>query len=125
MGSVEFGMNAYDPEEARNAEYTHLMAEVTKKREEASELRHHVMMLLARREDLDHESEKMRYEDDVEKERADGKLAVEVANGRLAELEDELFESEAYKLTLDHMYRRNREQRVETLALQKVCNPEC
>jgi hypothetical protein len=39
---------------------------------------------------------------------------------RIMELEDSIMESEQYRLTLDYMYRRQREQRVEALTLQKA-----
>jgi cell division protein FtsB len=69
------------PSEVAQLELDELMLEVTKRREEASGLHHEVMQLLKRREDLEHETEKLEYEDDIERERKAGLREVESVRG--------------------------------------------
>lgn len=79
--SLAAKMKEYDPEAAKAAEHDALLREVTSRREQSSALHHHVMRLLAQREDLEHEREKMLYEDNVERERDEGRRAVVEVRG--------------------------------------------
>lgn len=74
-------LDDYDPIAAQEKEHHDMMADLGKCREEASNLHHRVMTLLARREDLEHEGEKLAYMDGIEAERDEGMRAIETVRG--------------------------------------------
>jgi hypothetical protein len=110
----------YDPKRQQEAEAERLSVELTRLREQASQL-HHAMGALGRqREGLEHELEQLAHADGVERDRAEGLRAVERTKEEVARLEAQGGEADAYRDTLEFVLHRCRRERVETLAMQKV-----
>lgn len=113
-------MDDYDPRRQQELEAEALVAELTRMRETASTLHHQIGSLGSEKQGLENELEQLRYEDGVERERAEGLKEVERTKAEVGRLEALGEEADAYRLTLEFMLNRCRRERVEMLAMQKA-----
>lgn len=113
-------MDDYDPRRQQELEAEALVAELTRMRETASTLHHQIGSLGSQKQGLENELEQLRYEDGVERERAEGLREVERTKAEVGRLEALGEEADAYRLTLEFMLNRCRRERVEMLAMQKA-----
>jgi hypothetical protein len=118
MGGLS--LDDYDPRKQQEQEAENLVAELTKLREQASGLHHHIGVLGRKKESLENELEQLKYEDGVERERMQGLQAVEKAKEDVLKLEALGEEADAYRETLEFMLNRCRKERVEMLEMQKA-----
>lgn len=118
-GEDEAG-SEFDAKEAAAREQAALQQAVAALRAEKSALREEVEKLMKRYDALKVQLAQLEFEDDVEKERAEGIRHMDAARQRLRAIEFGLEEAETYERTLIHMLERGQQQKLSYVATLKA-----
>lgn len=113
-------LDAYDPKMLADREQRQMEDIVSHLREQASSLHHELAELARKREKLLVELGKLQHEDSMEQDRIEGMQDIEACRARNDALAAQLEQTEAYRLTLEHMLNRCRNNRVDALETQKA-----